>query len=167
MKAAMKSDIHLRPLQPGDIGWVISRHGSLYATEYGLDITFEITVAEIAAQIMRGWDPTSDNAWIAERGGLPVGSIFIVRADATTAKLRLLIIDPSARGLGLGRQLADAAIGFARTADYHRITLWTMGMLDAARHIYATAGFTLTDSVQAHEYGRDLVNETWQLDLTP
>ncbi len=157
--------VRLRALQPGDLGWVISRHGALYAAEHGLDLSFEVAVAEIMAAVMRNFDPTGDAGFIAERGGRPVGSVFIVRHDGVTAKLRLLIVDPAARGLGLGRQLTEAAIGFARDAGYQRITLWTMQMLDAARHIYARAGFTCVAAAPAHQFGQDVVNETWMLDL--
>ena len=158
--------IRLRGLQPGDLGWVISRHGALYAAEYGLDASFELAVAEIAAGLMRHFDPASDGAWIAERNGGPVGSVFVVRHDGVTAKLRLLIVEPAARGLGLGRILTQEAIGFAREAGYHRMTLWTMRMLDAARHIYTRAGFRCVDAVSEHAFGQDVMNETWLLDLT-
>jgi GNAT superfamily N-acetyltransferase len=157
--------VRLRPLQPGDLGWVISRHGALYAAEYGLSLDFEVAVAGIVAEIMRDFDPTRDGAWIAERDFVPVGSVFVVRYKPGIAKLRLLIVDPSARGLGVGRMLTDAAIGFARTAGYRQITLWTLAMLDAARHIYARAGFRLTESVPGHSFGRDITDETWTLDL--
>jgi GNAT superfamily N-acetyltransferase len=160
-----QNNVRLRGLQPGDLGWVISRHGSLYAAEYGLDLSFEVTVAGIVAEVMRSFDPASDAAWIAEHNGGPVGSVFVVRDDDVTAKLRLLIVDPAARGLGLGRLLTDAAIGFARDAGYRRITLWTLQMLDAARHIYRSAGFERTDEAQGYSFGRTLVNETWVLEL--
>ncbi len=155
----------LRGLQPGDLGWVISRHGALYAAEYGLDLSFEVTVAEIVAALIRGYDPASDCGWIAERHGVPVGSAFVVRHDAVTAKLRLVIVDPAARGSGLGWLLTEAAIGFAREAEYQRMTLWTMRMLDAARHIYWKAGFVCTAEEPAYSFGRDVVNETWMLEL--
>jgi DNA-binding MarR family transcriptional regulator len=155
----------LRGVRPGDIGWVISRHGSIYAAEYGWDGTFEFLVAEIAAGIMRKFDPASDGAWIAEIGGVPVGSVFLVRVDAQTAKLRLLILDAAARGRGIGRALVGECILFARAAGYRRIALWTMSMLEPARRIYAEAGFRLTESAAVHQFGVDLVEETWVLDL--
>lgn len=160
-----QGEIRLRALQPGDLGWVIARHGALYAAEYGLDIGFEVAVAEIVVSVMRNFDPRSDMAWIAERGGVPVGSVFVVRHDGITAKLRLLIVDPSARGLGVGRLLTEAAIGFAREAGYHRMTLWTMQMLDVARHIYRSAGFVCTAATPVRQFGRDVVDETWVMDL--
>ena len=142
---------------------MISSHGALYASEYGLDGSFEVAVAEIVLTVMQRFDPRSDGAWIAELNGVPVGSVFIVRGDETTAKLRLLIVDPSARGLGVGRMLSEAALDFARAAGYRRVTLWTMGMLDAARHIYAKAGFRMVSAEPARAFGRDVVNETWTL----
>jgi GNAT superfamily N-acetyltransferase len=157
--------VRLRGLQPGDLGWVISRHGALYASEYGLDGSFEVAVAEIVLAIMQRFDPRSDGAWVAELDGAAVGSVFIVRSDEATAKLRLLIVDPAARGLGVGRLLSEAALDFARAAGYRRVTLWTMGMLDAARHLYAKAGFRMVNAEPAHQFGRDLVNETWMLKL--
>ena len=163
--APAAADWTLRGVRPGDIGWVISRHGSIYAEEYGWDGTFEVLVAEIAAGIMRKFDPASDGAWMAEIGGVPVGSVFLVWADAETAKLRLLILDAAARGRGIGRALVGECIRFARAAGYRRIVLWTMSMLEPARRIYAEAGFRLTESVAAHQFGVDLVEETWVLDL--
>jgi GNAT superfamily N-acetyltransferase len=159
------SGVRLRGLQPGDLGWVISRHGALYAAEYGLDARFELEVAGIMVAVMRDFDPARDGAWIAERDGAPVGSVFIVRRDDATAKLRLLIVDPAARGLGVGRLLTTAAVDFARAAGYRRVTLWTMAMLDAARHVYAKAGFTLVHSEAEHAFGQDVMNETWELEF--
>lgn len=161
----MTAGVRLRALRPGDLGWVIGRHGALYAAEYGLDSSFEVEVARIVAEAMRDFDPAREAAFMAERDGATVGSVFVVDADEGVAKLRLLIVDPAARGLGLGRVLTQAAIGFARQAGYRRMTLWTMAMLDAARHIYETAGFRLVARMPGTAFGRDIVDETWELDL--
>ncbi len=142
---------------------MISRHGALYAAEYGLDMSFEVTVAEIVADVMRGFDPSSDAGWIAELDGVAVGSAFVVRHDGVTAKLRLVLVEPAARGLGIGRMLTEAAISFAREAGYLRMTLWTMQMLVAARGIYRRAGFELVAAEAGFRFGRDVVDETWVL----
>ena len=153
----------LRPLQPGDWGWVISRHGALYHQEFGWDGSFEILVAEIAASIARNFDPSREAGWIAEVEGKPVGSVFLIRVDNETAKLRLLILDPTARGKGIGTRLVAACTGFARAAGYRRITLWTHSILIAARKLYATEGYRLIASEPMHDFGQDLVSETWEL----
>jgi GNAT superfamily N-acetyltransferase len=157
--------LRLRDLQPGDAGWVIQRHGALYAAEHGLDGGFELDVADIVVQLLRRFTPGRDFAVIAEIDGVPVGSAFVVGHAPGVAKLRLVIVDPAARGHGVGRQLVEAALGFARGAGYQRMTLWTMQMLTAARHIYATSGFRLIRSVPTRAYGRDVVDETWEIDL--
>ena len=156
---------HLRGLRHGDLGWVISRHGSLYAAEYGWDIGFEVAVAGIAAGVMEDFDPTRERAWIAERDGVPVASVFLVRASDEVAKLRLLITDPAARGLGIGRVLVRECTLFARAAGYRRITLWTHSILTAARRLYAAEGYRLVSSSEISAFGVELTEETWELDL--
>lgn len=155
----------LRPHRPGDMGWIIHRHAALYAREYGFDNSFEALVAEVAAGIIRNFDPDRERCWVAELDGEPVGSVSVVREDDATAKLRLLYVEPSARGLGLGRRLVDEAVAFARTAGYRRMVLWTIDFLAAARRIYETGGFTLVERKPNHAFGRDMVDETWARDL--
>ena len=155
----------IRPHRPGDIGWVIHRHAVLYHEEYGWDGSFEAMVAEIGAAFLKDFDPKDDCCWIAEHDGAIAGSVFVVRANETTAKLRMLYVEPSARGAGLGRRLVEEAMRFARGAGYHRMTLWTNDVLTAARTIYKACGFELTDSSPHDSFGKDLVAETWERDL--
>jgi DNA-binding MarR family transcriptional regulator/GNAT superfamily N-acetyltransferase len=155
----------LRGLQTGDIGWIIRRQGMLYAQEYGWDETFEALVAEIAAAFVRTCNPKKERAWVAEREGEIVGSVFLVRQSDAIAKLRLLYVEPSARGLGIGRRLVEECIGFARAKGYRTLTLWTNDMLVAARRIYQAAGFELTKEERHHSFGKDLVGQNWDLAL--
>jgi DNA-binding MarR family transcriptional regulator/N-acetylglutamate synthase-like GNAT family acetyltransferase len=155
----------LREHRPGDIGWVIERHGALYASEYGWTMEFEALVAEIAAAFLNHLDPARERCWIAERDGVNLGCVFLVKKDDHTAKLRLLLVEPQARGLGIGRRLVHECIAFARKAGYRKITLWTQSILLPARQLYADAGFRLLESKPNRSFGADLISETWDLDL--
>jgi DNA-binding MarR family transcriptional regulator/GNAT superfamily N-acetyltransferase len=155
----------LRSHQPGDMGWVIHRHGALYAQEYGWDERFEALVAEIAAKFIQNFDPKRERCWIAEKNDAIVGSVFLVRKSAKVAKLRLLLVEPTARGLGLGNRLVHECIRFARQAGYRKITLWTQSTLHAARHIYKSAGFKIVKEEKYRDFGHDHISETWELTL--
>jgi GNAT superfamily N-acetyltransferase len=161
----MKPPIVLRGLQVGDIGWVAHRQGILYAQEYGWDGTFEALVAEIAAQFVKKFDAEWEKAWIAEREGQVLGSVFLVKVSEQEAKLRLLYVEPEMRGTGLGRRLTQECIAFAKARGYQQLTLWTNDILHAARHIYQTAGFVLLSEEKHHSFGHDLVGQYWALDL--
>jgi GNAT superfamily N-acetyltransferase len=161
----MTAPIIFRSLQVGDIGWVAHRQGILYAQEYGWDGTFEALVAEIAAQFVKNFDPAWENAWIAEREAQVLGSVFLVKVSEQEAKLRLLYVEPDARGAGLGRRLTDECIAFAKAKGYSKLTLWTNDLLHAARRIYQQAGFVLVSEERHHSFGHDLVGQYWALDL--
>lgn len=159
----------LRPPEPGDLGWVVARNGALYAEEFGWDSSYEALVARIVADYAQKHDPAREACWIAELHGRRVGAVFCVTdADdpsGRTARLRLLLVEPSARGHGIGERLVDECARFARRAGYHRITLWTNSVLTAARRVYQRAGFTLDSETEHHSFGQDLVGQTWSLNL--
>jgi len=155
----------LRTHQPGDIGWIVERHGALYDQEYGWNAEFEALVAEICAAFLRSYDPDRERCWIAEMDGERVGSIMCVRGEANTAKLRLLLVEPSARGHGVGKALVDECIAFARVTDYKALTLWTNSVLVGARSIYERRGFVLVSSEPHRSFGHDLIGQYWSLPL--
>jgi len=152
--------------EPGDLGWVVMAHGEVYAQEFGWDTTFEALVARIVGDYGADHDPTREAAWIAELGGERVGCVFCVAKDETTAQLRILLVHPDSRRLGLGARLVDECVSFARQAGYERSVLWTNDPLVAARHIYLGAGFILTEEEPHHSFGAELVGQTFELDLT-
>ncbi|MDM0034169.1 helix-turn-helix domain-containing GNAT family N-acetyltransferase [Variovorax sp. J22P271] len=156
----------LRDPAPGDIGWVVQQHGEIYAREYGWNSEFEALVADIAAQFLRKFQPAWERCWIAELDGERVGAVFVVRKSATTAQLRMLILSPKARGLGLGARLTDECIAFARAKGYKKMVLWTNSCLAAARGIYAARGFRLVKSEPYEGFGQPLVGENWELKLS-
>ena len=155
----------LRPHEIGDMGWIVHRHGVLYAEEYRWNMEFEALVAEIASGFMKTFDPKKERCWIAEMQGENVGCVLLTRATDTRAKLRLLLVDPKARGLGIGVRLVDESIRFARRVGYRKIELWTNSVLVSARHVYEKAGFRLIKEEPHHSFGHDLVAETWELEL--
>jgi DNA-binding MarR family transcriptional regulator/GNAT superfamily N-acetyltransferase len=156
---------YLRPHEPGDMGWVTHRHGVLYAEEYGWDEHFEALVAQIVADFINNYNPERERCWIAEMNGEIVGSVFVVQSSESEAKLRLLLVEPRARGLGLGTRLVEECVRFARKRGYQKLVLWTNDVLVEARHIYSKTGFTLVAQDHHHSYGHDLVGETWELPL--
>ena len=156
----------LRPPRPGDLGWVVTRHAVLYAAEYGWGGPFEGMCAQIIADFVASNDLKRQHCWIAEHAGENAGSIFLMKDSDHVARVRLLLVEPSARGLGIGEALVDACIGFARQAGYRRVTLWTHSVLTAARRIYQRKGFVLTESKPHDSWGVDVVGETWDLHLT-
>ncbi len=162
---AKSAPVVLRAPEPGDIGWIIHRHGALYANEYRYDARFEALVARIAADFVDHFDAVRERCWIVEQDGEIVGSVFLVGKSATTAKLRLLLVEPTARGLGLGARLVDECIRFARGAGYRKIVLWTQSELLPARRIYERAGFKRRAAKPHYSFGRKLVAETWELAL--
>ncbi|HEY4029646.1 MAG TPA: bifunctional helix-turn-helix transcriptional regulator/GNAT family N-acetyltransferase [Caulobacteraceae bacterium] len=155
----------LRDRRPGDLGWIVERHARLYAQEYGWDARFETLVARIVAEMTAAPDPARERCWIAERDGQRLGSVFLAKDDAETARIRLLLVEPAARGAGLGRKLVEAAVAFARRAGYREVVLWTHRELHAARRIYADAGFRKTEEWQHHDFGPVSTGETWRLVL--
>jgi DNA-binding MarR family transcriptional regulator/GNAT superfamily N-acetyltransferase len=166
LDAPSPGEIVLRGHRPGDMGWIVHRHGALYAREYGWDERFEALVARITADFVHNFDPARERCWIAERDGEALGSIVLVRGQAPgQARLRLLLIEPAARGLGLGKRLVGECVAFARTAGYGEITLWTQSILTAARAVYAGAGFELIESRPDDSIAPGLVSETWRLKL--
>jgi DNA-binding MarR family transcriptional regulator/N-acetylglutamate synthase-like GNAT family acetyltransferase len=158
-------DVGLRALEPGDLGWVVGRHGAVYADEFAWSTDFEALVAQIVTDYHRQHRPGRDNAWIATVGGARAGCVFCVERDTTTAQLRILLVEPWARGLGIGTRLVDECVRFARQAGYSRMMLWTNDVLVAARHIYQAAGFELMEEARHNSFGHDLVGQNWMLDL--
>src|SRR5438105_489095 len=162
-----RSPYSLRDLRPGDIGWVTHRQAVMYNEEYGWDERFEALVAEILAHFVQNFDAKMERAWIAERDGEIIGSIFCVRKSATVAQLRLLYVEPTVRGLGIGTRLVDECVEFARRTGYRRMTLWTNSVLDSARRIYQRKGFRLIREERHHSFGKSLVGQNWELDASP
>ena len=161
----MLPQVRLRKHRPGDMGWVVQRHGELYWKEYGYDERFEALVAGIVAGFINAFDARRERCWIAERAGKRLGTVFLVKKSADEAQLRLLIVDPAARGLGLGKRLVRSCIRFARAARYRKLVLWTQSELAAARGIYAAEGFRLVRREAHQSFGKPLKGEYWELKL--
>ena len=159
------AEVSLRDIKIGDAGWIIERHGRLYAEEEGYDATFEALVAEILADFIRTHDPACERGWIAERDGERLGSIFCVRVDAEVAKLRLFLVEPAARGTGLGRQLLEACLAYARAKGYRRMVLWTHASHKAACALYAAYGFRMTEETPTFDFGQEVIDQIWQIAL--
>lgn len=155
----------LRPHQPGDIGWAVQKHGELYASEFGWDESFEALAAEVGAKFLRDFDAKKERAWIAEKDGENVGFVMLIKQSDEVAKLRMLLVDPKARGLGLGKRLVEECIRFARQRGYKKITLWTNDVLVTAIHIYQRCGFKLVAEERHRSFGHEMVGQTWELDL--
>lgn len=165
MASAKPPSITLRDPRPGDMGWVVQAHGELYAREYGWNMEFEALVAGIVSSYVKNFQPEWERCWIAEADDQRVGSIFVVRKSRAVAQLRMLILTPQARGLGLGSRLTDECLAFARAKGYRKVVLWTNSGLTAARAIYAKRGFELIKSEAYEGFGHSLVGETWELKL--
>ncbi|AHH17203.1 transcriptional regulator, MarR [Nocardia nova SH22a] len=163
--APTEHELRIRAPEPGDYGWIVARNGAIYAAEYGWNVEYEALVARIVADFLATHDPESERAWIAESGGVAVGAVFCVRENATTARLRLLLVEPSARGLGVGTALVGQCLRFAAEAGYRDIVLWTNDVLASARRVYERAGFELVESQPHHSFGGDLVGQTWRREL--
>ncbi|KAL6885684.1 acyl-CoA N-acyltransferase [Trichoderma evansii] len=157
----------IRTHRPGDLGYIIHRHAEIYCNDYGWDGQFELLVAKVAADFLEHYDPSAERCWVAERDGKFLGSVMLVREKKAehTAKLRLLLVEPAARGLGLGKQLVNQCIQFAKEVGYHRIVLWTQSILESARKLYRNAGFRLMEEEKHLSFGAELVGEHWELDL--
>jgi DNA-binding MarR family transcriptional regulator/N-acetylglutamate synthase-like GNAT family acetyltransferase len=167
LDSAKVPEIRIRTHEPGDLGWIVERHGALYACGYGFDSGFEALVAEIVAKFLKDFDPARERCWIAELDGRRVGSVMLVKQSHEAAKLRLLLVETEARGLGLGRQLVETCLAFARAAGYREVVLWTNSILDEARGLYESLGFTLVSEEAHHSFGRDLIGQDWRLRLDP